>query len=453
MNPLLQKLKINNLLILLWALLVLIPVSLRGQESEIVDVATCIATGLENNFNVRIARNNQSIAANNLTRGNAGFLPEVTLSNRFGGTLNTTSQSLREGGTSRSEGIHNTTGSAGLNLGITLFRGFQVQTTWQKLEELKAMGELNAQMAMENLVAVIASEYYFYVEQVNLYNNLAYAVTLSRERVRIDEQRYLLGASSKLDLLQSIVYFNADSSRLDKQTEVLRSSQVRLNELMATGDPGKHILPRDSVITVNENLRYEALLEATLRQNTSLLIAAQNQVISGLDYKIIQSQSYPYLTASSGYAYNYNGYEATTLRNQQVRGMNYGLTLGFDIFDGYNKKRQQANARIEMENREYQYQEIEQAVKADLITIFYGYENNLRLLRLEEQNLEVARENLEIAMERYKLGSLAGIELREVQKSLLDAEERLISVKYLTKIAEISLMQISGIVMNLVPLG
>jgi outer membrane protein TolC len=85
---------------------------------------------------------------------------------------------------------------------------------------------------------------------------------------------------------------------------------------------------------------------------------------------------------------------------------------------------------------------------ADLLTIFYAYENNIRLLRIEEQNLEVARENLDIAIERYKLGSLAGLELREVQKSLLEAEERLISVKYQTKIAEISLLQISGKIMD-----
>ncbi len=443
----LPKQFLNSLL----AFLVLLPVASNGQLYRVVSVGSCITAGLENNFNVRVARNNQVITENNLTRGNAGYLPEVTLTNRFGGTLNTTTQALVDGGNSASGTLHNTSASAGINLGITLFRGFQVQTSWQKLQELKHIGELNAQMAMENLVADIAAEYYYFVEQVSLFRNLAYAVTLSRERVRIDEQRYLLGASSKLDLLQSIVYFNADSSRLDKQKEVLRASQVRLNELMASDDPGNDIRPLDSLITVSESLTYEELFEATLRRNTSLLIAARNQVISGLDYKIIQSQSYPYLTASTGYAYNYNGYQASTLRNQQVRGMNYGLTLGMDIFDGFNKKRQQANARIEMENREYQYREIEQAVKADLITIFYGYENNLRLLRLEEQNLAVARENLEIAMERYKLGSLAGIELREVQKSLLDAEERLISVKYLTKIAEISLLQISGNIMALVP--
>jgi outer membrane protein TolC len=106
------------------------------------------------------------------------------------------------------------------------------------------------------------------------------------------------------------------------------------------------------------------------------------------------------------------------------------------------------NAKIAIETQNYQYQEIEQEVKADLVTIYYAYENNLRLIKLEEQNLEVARENLGIALERYKLGDLSGLDLREVQKSLLDAEERLISVQYLTKLAEISLYQISGRIME-----
>ncbi len=439
-------------------LFLMLPGLLSGQEwdsirqdRKVVDLPGCIVRGLENNFKVLVSRNNQAISENNVTLGNAGYLPEVTFSNRFGGTLNTTNQSLADGGETTSKGIHNTSNAAGLNLGMTLFRGFHVQTTGHKLEELKKVGALNAQMTMENLVARIASEYYYYVEQISMYHNLAYAVTLSRERMRIDEQRYLLGASSKLDLLQSKVYFNADSSRLDRQKEVLHTSQIRLNELMAAEDIGQSILPRDTAITINEKLNYREFLGSTLQNNTSLLIATRQQVISGLDYKIIASREYPYLNASTGYSYNYNGYESSSLRNQQVRGMNCGLTLGMNLFDGFNRKREKANARIEQENRQYQYDEIEQEVKADLLTIFYGYENNLRLLRLEEQNLEVARENLEIALERYKLGSLAGLELREVQKSLLDAEERLIYVKYQAKVAEISLMQISGKIMDLVP--
>jgi outer membrane protein, adhesin transport system len=364
--------------------------------------------------------------------------------------LSTTNQHFEDGTQTSNANSYNTSASASINLGMTIFRGFQVQNTYKKLGKLNELGEMNTQMAIENLVARIVSEYNYYLQQLILYDNLWYAVSLSRERVRIDEQRYLLGSGSKLQLLQSIVYLNADSSRYARQNEVLKASQIRLHELMASTDLGQNIQLKDTLISLNKNLMFDELLSQTLRLNTGLQIASKNQEITGLDYKIIESRAYPYLTMSSGYGYSYSGYGTGTVLNQNVGGVNFGATLGVDLFDGFNRKRERTNARIEIENRNVQYKEVEQEVKADFLTIFYAYENNLRLLKLEEQNLEVARENLEIALERYKLGNLAGLELREVQKSLLDAEERLISVQYQTKLAEISLMQISGKIMDYV---
>ncbi len=415
---------------------------------EVYDLSRCIQTGLDRNFALQAIRNSEATAQNNYTQGNAGMLPTLTANNRLGGSLNTTNRNLRDGSVSTSSGIHNTYGSAGVDLGMTIFRGFQVQKTYQKLGVLSEMGGLNTQMSVENLLSQIVSEYNYFIQQLTLYHNLAYAVSLSRERVRIDEQRYILGGASKLELLQSLVYLNADSSRYARQNEVLRSSQIRLNKLMAAEDLGENIALQDTLIQINEGLNYDELLTQTLAENTSLQIASKNQVVSELDYKIIQSRTYPYLTLSSGYAYSYNAYQTGELYNQNVRGMNYGLTLGMNLFDGFNQRREKSNARIEIESRSIQYKEVEQEVRADLLNIFYAYENNLRLLRLEEKNLEVARENLEIALERYKLGNLSGLELREVQKSLLDAEERLISVKYQAKLAEISLLQISGRIMD-----
>lgn len=427
-------------------------------SQEIYDLSRCVVTGLEQNFSVKVARNQEEIAGNNYTRGNAGFLPSVNTTNRFGGNVTSTTQNMNNGSQNKSTGVYNTTGSAALNLNMTLFNGFNVQTTWQKLNELKQMGELNTQMSMENLVAQIVAEYYYYIQQLNYQNNMEYAVSLSRERVRIDEDRYLLGASSKLELLQSIVYLNADSSRLARQNEAILESEVRLKKLMALENLAQNIRLKDTSIVFNPDLSYAELLESTLDLNTGLQIAKKNQVISELDHKIIASRAYPYLNLSSSYNYSYRGlgsgtisdYGEVQLNNQQTRGINYGLTLGMDIFDGYNRKREKANALIEVENRILRFQEIEQEIKADLLTVFYAYENNLRLVEMEEENLNVARENLEIALERYRLGALSGIELREVQKSLLDAEERLISIKYQTKLAEISLLQIAGKIMDYV---
>lgn len=430
------------------------PVLLQAQE--VYDLSRCVITALEQNYSLKVARNQEEIAGNNVTRGNAGYLPTITTTDRYGGNLTTTVQNMNNGPQNKSSGIFNSTGSAALNLNWTIFNGYNVTTTYQKLNELKTVGEINTQMSVENLIGQIVSEYYNYIEQLNYYKNLKYAVSLSRERVRIDEERYLLGASSKLELLQSIVYLNADSSLLARQNESILESEVRLKRLMANENLEENIAIKDSSIEINSELVYNDLLNATLNNNTSIQIARKNQTISELDYKIIASRAYPYLYFSSGYTYSYRGYGsgsisdygALSINNQQSRAFNYGLNLSMDLFDGNNRRREKTNARMEIQNRTIQSQEIVLEIKAELLTVFNAYENNLRLVQMEKQNLEVARENLGIALERYKLGSLSGLELREVQKSLLDAEERLISVQYQTKLAEISLSQISGNIMS-----
>ncbi|MCX6320775.1 MAG: TolC family protein [Bacteroidia bacterium] len=418
------------------------------EAQKVYGLNDCIGIGLERNFSLLVARNSETIAKNNYTIGNAGYLPTLDLSSRYSRTLNNTTQNLNDGSQNITNGANNTTANAGVTLGWTIFNGFNVQTTYKKLNELKQLGSLNTQLAVENFLADIISGYYNYIEQVQMLHNLEYAATLSKERLRIDEDRYLLGSSSKLQVLQSRVYLNADSSNLSKQFEVVRAAQIRLNELMAAEDLGNQFISKDTSIVVNSQLLYEKLFEETLTGNTSLIIASKNKTVSEYDYKIIVSRSYPYLNLSTGYSYNLNTYSTGTYNNQITNGMNYGLTLGINIFDGFNQRRNINNSSIELKNKELNYLEIEQGIKADLITIYSAYSNNLRLINLEEQNLQTAAENLDIALERYKLGSLSGIDLREVQKSLLDAKERLLSIQFQTKLAEISLQLISGKIMG-----
>jgi outer membrane protein, adhesin transport system len=420
-----------------------------SSNAQIVhDLTDCIRTGLEKNFSLLVTKNNEAISKNNYTPGNAGFLPSLDISARQSGTLNDSKSNMTDGSQTSSKGVFNTTSNGSVSLGWTIFNGFSVQTNYRKLNELKHIGELNTQMTVENLVADIISGYYNCIQQGELLKNKKYAVALSRERLRIDEDRYMLGSGSKLEVLQSRVYFNSDSSSFAKQNEVVRAAKIRLNELMAADDLGELFISKDTSILLNQQLIYEKLLDETLAKNSSMLIASKNKTISEYDYKLIKSRSYPYMNLSSGYNYNYYTYSSGSTKNTLSNGMNYGVTVGVNIFDGMNQRRSIQNSSIGVENNELRYNEIKQGVKADLITIYSAYTNYLRLISLEQQNLQTATENLYIAMERYKLGSLSGIDLREVQKSLLDAKESLLGIEYQAKLAEVSLMLISGRIMD-----
>jgi outer membrane protein TolC len=326
----------------------------------------------------------------------------------------------------------------------TLFDGFSIQTNYKRLKELQQMGDLNTRLAIEDFIAGLTAEYYNYVRQNLRMYNLKSAVSLSKERLRIVEARYNIGSMSRLDLQQARVDFNADSSNLIKQFETLHVSRVKLNELMALDDVSQSIKVQDSIIVPNALLNEVDIWQRTLSANSSLLLSDKNRTLSELDYKTVQSRYYPYLKMNAGYGYTQNLYQTGTYERQDVLGFNYGLTLGFNIFDGFNRKREKKNALLRIKNKELQYQQLELSLQAQLSNIWMAYQNHLELTNLERENLETAKENYEIAIERYKLGDLSGIELREAQNSLLEAEERLLEAEYNTKLCEISLLQISG---------
>ena len=404
-----------------------------------------IRVGLENNYDLKISRNEQQISDNNVTLGNAGFLPSVNLNSGYNVRQSNSDQFPADGSeTISTRGSTTQTLDAGLNLNWTIFEGFRVQTNYKRLQELKTVGELNTQLDVENFIADISAEYYNYIQQTLRMQILRQAVNLSRERLRIVEARYQIGSLSRLDLQQARVDFNTDSSQLIQQYEVVHGSRIRLNEMMGTDNVEQQFVAADTTITFDSMLSKSELFDNMMKVNTSLLLTEKNKILSELDLKTLQSQNYPYLRLNGGYGFTHYDYNKGNFDRQRNWGPNVGVTLGFNIFDGFNRSREQKNAQIRIDNRELQVERQKLILQSDFANMWLAYQNNIQLTNLEKESLENAQVNYEIAMDRYKLGDLSGILLREAQVSLLQAEQRLLTAQYRTKLYEISLLQISG---------
>lgn len=415
-----------------------------AHAQQIYTLKSCLEQGLQNNYSLRITHNEEQVSKNNATLGNAGYLPTVDLTAGYQNSVSTTKNTLRETGeTVTDKNVMDQTLDVGVDLNWTIFDGFNISTTYKQLKLLEEQGKTNTRIALEDFIANLAAEYYNFVQQKIRMKNLLYAVRLSKERLRIVEARYHIGNFSRLDYQQAKVDFNADSAQYMKQQELLHTSRINLNELMANEDVDQLILIRDTLIDVNSTLDFDELWNATLSVNASLLKAEQNTLLAQMEYKKVNSRNYPYLKLNAGYGYTFNKYDVNSYSRRGNLGFSGGLTIGFNIFDG-NRRRERRNASLAIKNARLQRDELELQLRADLSNLWQAYRNNLELLNLERQNLVAARDNHEIAMERYMLGDLSGIEMREAQKSLLDAEERILTAEYNTKLCEISLLQISG---------
>lgn len=414
-------------------------------ERLIYTLQDCLRRGLESNLQLQVVRNEEQAAHNNVTLANAGALPTIDATAAYRPSLTASEHSTARatGEETSTSGVFDYGMNAGATLNWTIFDGFKIQTTYRQLKLLEQRGETETRIAAEDLIADIASQYYNYIQQIIRRAHYRYALRLSRERLRIAELNYQTGRFSGLDYHLAKVDFNADSAQYVKQQQQVRNTLIKLNQLMSNPNIVQWINVPDSSIIIREDLLLEPLWEQTLNANSSLLRASQNTMSAELDYKKILSRNYPYLRLNGQYAYNFNHYDESAILKRDNQTISGGLTLGINVFDG-NRRRERRNAQLAIENRKLQRDQLEIDLHANLTTFWQAYNNNLQLLALQQQNLEIAEDNLEIAMERYKLGEISGFDMRQVQKSLLDAEERVLQVQYDAKLCEISLMQISG---------
>ena len=414
---------------------------------QVINLEECLRVGLEQNFDIRIMRNKQDISDRNVTWGNAGLLPSLDATTTYNLKSDNADQTPADGSDQNNIRNNNTeTLNASVNLNWTLFDGFNAQTNLKKLKELRSVGELNTQFSVESFIANLTAEYYNLVQETMRMQNLKSAVKLSAEQLRIVEARYQIGSFSRLDLQQARVDFNADSSRLLRQYERVNTSRINLNELMGIDDVEMPIVAADTTITLKPIEPKDVLWNKVLSSNLLLQLTQKDIALSKLNLKNIESNYYPYVRLNTGYGFSHFNYDIGSFDRQRNWGPNVGVTVGINIFDGFNKRREQKNAYTRIENTQLEKEQKQLAIKSDFSNMWQSYLNNLELFKLEKENVENARENYEIAIERYKLGDLAGIRLREAQNSLLEAEERLVTAQFNIKINEISLMQISGMV-------
>ena len=403
----------------------------------------CLEKGLDKNYSLRIVRNEEQMAANNATMENAGMLPSVSLSAGYSGSAYGNNTTSREGDVAKTRGIYDDGINAGVDVSWTLFDGFKTVANYDRLCELHLLSSTQTRLAVEDYMAELTAEYYNFVQQRQRLQNYVSAVELSRERLRIVYERWVIGSLSRLDLLQARVDFNADSAQCLKQRELLASSRIRLHELMAQDSLDVNFTSADDDIYLLALPSFDSLWAQTKENNASMLMAAQNRTLADIELRSARSRNYPYVKLNGGYGYRTNHYGVgATLRRNQWSG-DVGVSVSFNLYDG-KRRSEQRNAQLSVKNAELKEYDLTLSLYTDLADLWQAYENNRMLLALEKENVIAARENYGIAHERYLLGDLSGIEMREAQKSLLDAEERILVAEYNTKLCEISLLQLSG---------
>jgi outer membrane protein TolC len=323
-----------------------------------------------------------------------------------------------------------------------LFDGFGMFTDYSRQQEMLAMSSQRVKISVESLIMRVCSEYYNIIVQQNRMESALTSLALSKSRYENAEEKYLLGVISGLDLQQARIDLNADSSAVLSQQETVVSAYIRMTNLLNAGHEIDFNI--NDTIILAPAIDVDSLRVRTLAFNNQLILARQGEKLSEYDLQSVRAERYPTLNFSTGYNFSRNEFPWQADSYSQTKGLNWGFNMSWNIFSGLETNRRISNARIEAESSRLAYLDIENEILGELDLLYNTYRNNIIVANFETQSAELARASLEIAMERYRLGSLSGLEFREYQNNYLNAINRRLTALYQAKISEIGLRLLAG---------
>lgn len=418
--------------------------SVSGWAQELLTVKEAVELALENNYDIRLSKNDLLIAEENVTYGNAGMLPSVTANFTQNNSVQNSTQ-IQNTGVERSlDNAKNNNMNYGVSVGWTIFDGLGMFSRYETLEELRKQGDVFLKRTILTRVSDVIRTYYTIVEQQNLLEAMDTTIMISQERLQIAENRFAIGKASRLEVLNVQVNLNEDQTNKVKQEEVVNNLKITLNNLLARDLNTDFDVIRD--VEVDESLALMDLLDKAAQHNPDLLAVGINKRLAELELKTIKSQRYPTIRLNGGYNFSESESSLGFVAQSNSRGLNYGITASLNIFDGFNQRRNERIAKFQLDNADLMVEQQRSQVEATLSQAYQTYQTNMRLARLEEKNLQIAKQNLDITLDKFRIGTISPVEFRDAQENYLNAVVRFNSTKLQAKLSETQLKEIVGVV-------
>ena len=422
--------------------IVLFLFSINGFSQQMLSLEDAISIAIQNNYNVQIARNAALIDKTNNTIGNAGMLPQVNLIFGNNNNINNTRQQFFSGDERTGNNVNTTNLNANLQLAWTVFDGMRMFATRERLKEIESAGQLNTMIQMENTIYQVMSAYYNIIQHKKRISTIGKAIELSLERRSLVALKKELGTSSSFPVLQADVDINADSAALIRQNLLLKNTKILLNEILGRSP--------NTEFEINDYLEptllpdYQDMLSKAETNNKWLQMTDKNIKISEINIKQWQANRLPSVDVNLGYNFTRFSAEIGVLKFNQNLGFSYGLTGRWNIFNGFNNKREIQVAKLNLESGKLSKEQSRLSIHTDLFTFYTNYLAAVEMAEIEKKNINIAKENLNITSEKMRIGTIQSLELRQAQLNLVDAEFRKIMAEFDAHMAILEIKRLTG---------
>lgn len=417
-------------------------VYLPCRAQSLLSVKEAIDITLANNYDIKLSKNNLNSAKENLTYGNAGMIPAVVGNFSQTNNLQNSTQTQQNGDVRSLNNAKNNNMTYGVSMGWTIFDGLGMFSRYDTFKELHKQGEYQLKSTILQRVSDVITTYYTIVEQQNLLNAIDSSLVISRDRLRTAENRFAIGKAARLEVLNVQVNLNADESTRLFQLNVVNNLKVTLNSLLVRDLNTEFTVVKEAIL--DENLQLPALLAQAKEHNPDLLSIGLSKRIAELELKTVKAGRYPTVRLNAGYNFSESESSLGFVAQSKSKGLNYGMTASLNIFDGFSQRRNERMAKIRIDNANLIFSQQANFLEAALTQAFHSYRTNIALSAMEEKNETIARQNLNITLDKYKIGTISTVEFRDAQENYINAVSRFNAAKLQAKLSEIQLKELVG---------
>ena len=443
---------------LIFLLIFLFNSSIKAQ-SGVLSLEDCIQIALKNNSTININRNLDYSSKEDVQGSYAGILPIIDLSassrrTEWGeqeyeddvpvGVDSAGNYVYERRIRTQPAGIRT---SNGLNFGYTqnIFDGGE---WWQAINYAKSQkrsSDYNLESVINTTVLNVQEAFFDLLKQQKLLEVNQLAVTRSEDQLNKTQKMFELGAVAKVDVYRSKVNLGNDKIQMLLQENAVLSAKHSLNLVMGQ-DPNTAIEIRPEFDLPGAFNNTDQLYEQAKMINPDLKKGEED--VHSMDLSISRSYAvlWPTLRGSLNYTRSNDVIRRVYSGFKKNWYLSWGLSLNINFFNGFRDKVRIQKSKLAMRNAQETLEETKRNLKSNIIRYVDSFNSYLNIIKINEENLEAAKEEYRLAEERYRIGSGTALEVREAQVNLTQAEETLVAAQYNARMTQANIEQLIGVI-------
>lgn len=411
------------------------------QAQNTLSLSQAIELGLQNNYDLKVIRNNAKIASINNNWGNTGALPTIGFKLAGSEDFN-----YNDNDDYRTEMIR-----PELDVSWVMFDGFSARITKTRYNELENLSKGNTAVLVENTIEDIISAYnncLVQKEMVLVYEKL---MKLSEDRYNRELNGQEIGVNTTYESLLAKTSWLNDKSTYLKQKVVFENAIRTLNYVLGIEDNTMWELSTELKSDM-ASYKLSDLTDKLLSSNKTLKNQYINQSLLAKETALAKSNYYPTLSLNAALSHtNSNMYFSNNSDNDaknKYSNATVGVNLAYTIFNGGQRKRSMQIAKIEEESGLVKLDQMKHSLQNELLQMYSTYDVQKDLLMLANEQEDAAKLNLDMAEEKLKNGSIDSFDFRDIQINYLNAAIQRFNALYNIIESQTGLLRISGGIIN-----